>query len=99
MYTMPYGEKETHSFDLLYRGIEITTGGQRINDYDMLIENMKYKGLNPEDYSSYTEVFKYGMPKHGGLAIGLERITAKVLGLANVREAALFTRDRNRIRP
>lgn len=99
MYTMAYGETETRSFDLLFRGIEITTGGQRINEYDMLIDNIKYKGLNPENYESYTEVFKYGVPKHGGLAIGLERITSKLLGLENVREATLITRDRNRLVP
>ena len=99
MYTMPHGEEETHSFDLLFKGIEITTGGQRIHDYEMLVENMKYKGLNPNNYESYLELFKYGMPKHGGLAIGLERITAKVLGLENVREATLITRDRKRLVP
>lgn len=99
MYTMPCGENETHSFDLLFRGIEITTGGQRIHDYDMLINNIKYKDLNPENYLSYTEVFKYGVPKHGGLAIGLERIVSKILGLENVREATLITRDRHRLIP
>lgn len=99
MYTMPCGEKETHSFDLLFRGIEITTGGQRIHDYEMLINNIKYKGLCPENYESYTEIFKYGVPKHGGLAIGLERIVSKILGLENVREATLITRDRTRLIP
>lgn len=99
MYTMAYGETETRSFDLLFRGIEITTGGQRIHEYNMLIDNIKYKGLKPENYESYTEVFKYGVPKHGGLAIGLERITSKLLGLENVREATLITRDRNRLTP
>lgn len=99
MYTMPKGEEGTHSFDLLFRGIEITTGGQRIHEYDMLVENMKYKGFNPDSYESYLKVFKYGMPKHGGLAIGLERITAKILGLDNVRETSLFTRDRKRLIP
>ena len=99
MYTMPYGEEETHSFDLLFKGIEITTGGQRIHDYEMLVENMKYKGLNLNNYESYLELFKYGMPKHGGLAIGLERITAKILNLENVREATLITRDRKRLIP
>lgn len=99
MYTMPKGEFGTHSFDLLFRGIEITTGGQRIHDYNMLIENMKYKGLTIEDYENYLSIFKYGMPKHGGMAIGLERITAKVLGLENVREATLFPRDRKRLVP
>ena len=99
MYTMPCGEHETHSFDLLFRGIEITTGGQRIHDYDMLIKNMEYKNLNPNNYESYTETFKYGMPAHGGLAIGLERITAKLLDLENIREATLITRDRHRLLP
>lgn len=99
MYTMPSGEKETHSFDLLFRGMEITTGGQRIHKYDELIENMKYKGLNPDNYSSYTSVFKYGVPKHGGLAIGLERLTSQLIGLENVREASLIPRDRTRLTP
>lgn len=99
MYTMPLGEDGTHSFDLLFRGIEITTGGQRINDYNMLIDNMKFKGFNPKNYESYLSVFKYGIPKHGGLAIGLERLTARLLGLENVREATLITRDRTRLLP
>ncbi|MEG1256188.1 aspartate--tRNA(Asn) ligase [Clostridium sp.] len=99
MYTMPCGEVETHSFDLLFRGIEITTGGQRIHSYDELVKNMEYKGLNPKAYGSYTSIFKYGMPKHGGLAIGLERITAQLLGLENVREASLIPRDRTRLTP
>ena len=99
MYTMPCGELETHSFDLLFRGVEITTGGQRIHNYDELIKNIEYKGLNPENYSSYTCIFKQGMPKHGGLAIGLERLTAQLLGLENVREASLIPRDRTRLTP
>lgn len=99
MYTMPYGEEETRSFDLLFRGVEITTGGQRIHDYNMLIKNIEYKGLTPENYENYTSLFKYGMPVHGGLAIGLERITAQLLGLQNVREASLIPRDRTRLVP
>ncbi|MBW9157956.1 aspartate--tRNA(Asn) ligase [Clostridium tagluense] len=99
MYTMPYGEEETRSFDLLFRGVEITTGGQRIHDYNMLIKNIEYKGLVPENYENYTSLFKHGMPIHGGLAIGLERITAQLLGLENVREASLFPRDRTRLVP
>ncbi|WP_102398771.1 aspartate--tRNA(Asn) ligase [Haloimpatiens massiliensis] len=99
MYTMPKGEKFTYSFDLLFRGLEITTGGQRIHDYSMLAENMIYKGLNPENFTTYMEVFKYGMPPHGGLAIGLERLTSQILGLKNVREASLFPRDRTRLLP
>lgn len=99
MYTMPCGESETHSFDLLFRGLEITTGGQRIHNFEQLVENMRYKGFEPENYRSYTSIFKYGMPKHGGLAIGLERFTAQLLGLENVREATLIPRDRTRLTP
>lgn len=99
MYTMPCGNTGTHSFDLLFKGIEITTGGQRIHNYDELVENMKYKSLNPNNYESYLEIFKYGMPKHGGLGMGLERLTARILDLKNVREATLITRDRKRLIP
>lgn len=99
MYTMMKHENGTHSFDLILRGVEITTGGQRIHNYNMLIENMKYKGLEPENYESYLENFKYGMIPHGGLAIGLERITCKMLGLSNIREASFVPRDRTRLIP
>lgn len=99
MYTMPKGDYGTHSFDLLFRGIEITTGGQRIHNYGMLVESMQYKGFKAENYESYLEVFKFGMPKHGGLAIGLERITAKILEIENLREATLFPRDGKRLIP
>lgn len=99
MYTMPSGEEETKSFDLLFRGIEITTGGQRIHNYKMLIDNMLYKGLSSDNYQHYLNSFKYGIPPHGGLAIGLERLTAMILGLSNVRETSLFPRDRTRIQP
>lgn len=99
MYTMPAEKNLTHSFDLLFRGLEITTGGQRIHDYDMLVDNMIFKGLNPEDFSTYLDTFRYGMPPHGGLAIGLERLTAQLLKLRNVRDASLFPRDRERITP
>jgi nondiscriminating aspartyl-tRNA synthetase len=101
MYTMPHDEAEgmTRSFDLIYKGLEITTGGQRIHDYEMLRENMIRFGVNPEDFAFYLDTFKYGMPPHGGFAIGLERLTMQLLDLENVREAALFSRDLNRIIP
>lgn len=99
MYTMPKGDGLTGSFDLLFRGLEITTGGQRIHIYDLLKENMKKKGLTPDDFTSYLDNFAHGMPPHGGLAIGLERLTQKILGLSNIREACLFPRDRNRLTP
>jgi len=87
----------TKSFDLLFRGLEITTGGQRIHDYDNLVRNIEAWGLSPEKFSYYLQGFKSGMPPEGGLAIGLERITAKLLGLENIKEATLFPRDLNRI--
>lgn len=87
----------TKSFDLLFKGLEITTGGQRINDYEKLVSNIEAWGLDPQKFSYYLEAFKYGMPPEGGLAIGLERITAKLLNIENIKEATLFPRDLNRI--
>lgn len=87
----------TKSFDLLFRGLEITTGGQRIHDYDTLVGKMRERGLDPEKFSFYLQAFAYGMPPHGGSATGLERLTARLLNLPNVKEAALFPRDLNRI--
>jgi nondiscriminating aspartyl-tRNA synthetase len=84
-------------FDLLFRGVEITTGGQRVHDYDKLVAAIEKKGLNPEQFSYYLQAFKYGMPPHGGFGMGLERLTAKLLGIQNVKEATLFPRDINRI--
>jgi len=89
----------TRSFDLLFRGLEITTGGQRIHLYDQLVANMVSFGLDPAAFAHYLEVFRFGMPPHGGLAIGLERLTARLLGLGNLREASLFPRDRTRLTP
>ena len=101
MYAYPCDDDPdlTNSFDLLYRGLEITTGGQRIHDYHHLVRNIEARGLNPEDFDFYLEIFKYGMPPHGGLAIGSERFTAQLLGLNNVREASFFPRDRTRLVP
>ncbi len=87
----------TKSFDLLFRGVEIVTGGQRIHEYEMLVQKIDERGLDPKKFSYYLQAFKYGMPPHGGCAIGLERLTQKFLGLENVKEAALFPRDMNRI--
>ncbi|MBU2220555.1 aspartate--tRNA(Asn) ligase, partial [Patescibacteria group bacterium] len=87
----------TNGFDLLFRGVEITTGGQRRHDYENLIEGIKMKGLDPEKFSYYLQAFKYGIPPHGGWGMGLERLTAKFLNLSNVKEATLFPRDINRI--
>ena len=84
-------------FDLLFRGVEITTGAQRIHKYAELVEALKQKGLNPDKFSFYLQAFKCGVPPHGGFGMGLERLTAKLLGLENVKEATLFPRDLNRI--
>jgi nondiscriminating aspartyl-tRNA synthetase len=98
-YTYPLDSRTTRSFDLLFRGLEITTGGRRISDYAMLLDSIKTFGLDPQGLADYLSIFKYGCPPHGGFAIGLERLTQKILGLANVKEAALFPRDRRRVRP
>jgi len=84
-------------FDLLFRGVEISSGNQRVHDYATLTEKMKDKGLEPENFSFYLQAFKYGMPPHGGWGLGLERLTEKMLGLDNVKEASLFPREINRI--
>ena len=99
MYTMPFGEEETHSFDLLFNGTEITTGGIRIHDYQALKNNMLYFGVDPNKFPMYLEVFTQGIPPHGGFALGLERVTIMLLGLKNIREASLFPRDCTRLLP
>lgn len=95
----PADSRYTLSFDLLFKGLEVTTGGQRIHDYNMLIRKMEKRGMDPNDIKSYLMIFKYGMPPHGGLGIGLERLTMGLLGEQNVREAALFPRDVIRLEP
>ncbi|MDC7239197.1 MAG: aspartate--tRNA(Asn) ligase, partial [Spirochaetales bacterium] len=97
-YTYPKGLK-TMSFDLVFRGLEITTGGRRINEYKMFQEALPKFGLTEESLGAYATIFKYGCPPHGGFAIGLERLTQKILGLHNVKEASLFPRDRKRVTP
>ena len=100
-YTMddPADPEYTLSFDLLFRGLEITSGGQRIHDYNMQVEKMKKLGMNPELFDTYLLLHKYGAPPHGGLGIGLERLTMHLLGAKNVRETTMFPRDINRVTP
>ena len=100
-YTMetPGNPEVTESFDLLFRGMEITTGGQRIHDYRSQVEKMERLGMEVAAFESYLMAHKYGLPPHGGLGIGLERLTAKLLGFENVRRAALFPRDTERLTP
>ncbi|GAA6411874.1 aspartate--tRNA(Asn) ligase [Blautia hominis] len=95
----PEDERFTLSFDLLFKGLEVTTGGQRIHDYNMLTRKLERRGMSREGMEQYLDTFKYGMPPHGGLGIGLERLTMQLLGEDNVREACLFPRDMNRLEP
>lgn len=100
-YTMnDFNNKEfTLSFDLIFRGLEITTGGQRIHDYNQQVEKMVSREMNIELFESYLMMHKYGIPPHGGLGLGLERLTSKLLNQNNVRLSTLFPRDINRITP
>ncbi len=95
----PADPKYTLSFDLLFRGMEITTGGQRIHDYQEQVDKMLARGMHPEEFESYLMIHKHGMPPHGGLGIGLERLTMKLLGLNNVRYSTMFPRDLHRLEP
>ena len=90
---------ETLSFDLLFRGLEVTTGGQRIHSYKEQVEKMEARGMNIEAFESYLMMHKAGMPPHGGLGLGLERLTSKLLNQENVRLSTLFPRDINRVTP
>lgn len=100
-YTRPDPDDPTHSksFDLLFRGAELVTGGQRINDYDQLVSGMVERGIDPAGFAGYLQAFKHGLPPEGGFAIGYERLLARLIGLENIREATLFPRDVNRLRP
>ncbi|MCI8521312.1 MAG: aspartate--tRNA(Asn) ligase [Clostridia bacterium] len=91
--------KLAESFDLLFRGLEITTGGQRIHDYNEQVEKLRRYHIEPKELGSYIDIHRYGMPPHGGLGIGLERVVMKLLGLSNIREASLFPRDIHHLDP
>ena len=95
----PENREETLSFDLLFRGLEIATGGQRIHNYSEQVQKMTERVMEPAAFESYLMVHKYGMPPHGGLGLGLERFTSQLLGFSNVRYATLFIRDIHRITP
>lgn len=87
----------TNYFDLLCREIEVASGGQRIENHDQLVESLKLKGMDPNGFSDYLSIFKYGMPMHGGFGLGMERFTMMLLGLENIRESTLFPSDPKRI--
>jgi nondiscriminating aspartyl-tRNA synthetase len=98
-YTMPDPKNPDYSlsYDLLFKGIEIMSGSQRVNDYDELIKSLEKRKMDPKQFEMYLMAFKYGIPPEGGFSFGLERLTMKVLGLANIREASLFPRDMERV--
>lgn len=95
----PQNPEETLSFDLLFRGLEVTTGGQRIHEYKEQIVKMRKKGMDIGEFESYLMIHRYGMPPHGGLGLGLERFTAQLLEVSNVRYASMFPRDIHRLTP
>ena len=95
----PEDPQYTLSFDLLFRGLEVTTGGQRIHDYRAQVAKMEARGMDPADFESYLMAHRHGLPPHGGLGIGLERLTMQLCGLDNVRYACLFPRDLSRLEP
>jgi nondiscriminating aspartyl-tRNA synthetase len=99
-YSMPSADGQfTETFDLLFRGVEIASGGQRIHDFTQLKNNIIKHGLKPEDFEHYLDIFKLGMPAHGGWGLGSERIVQKILALGSIKEAILFPRDVKRITP
>ncbi len=98
-YIMPEGKNSSKGFDAIYKGMEISSGGQRVHIPKVLEERLKEKGLNPVDFKSYIDSFRFGAPPHAGWGIGLERLTMLILGLENIREAVLFPRDRDRLTP
>ena len=100
-YTMedPADPKYTLSFDMLLNGLEVTTGGQRIHDYAEQVAKMEKRGMDISDFEDYLTMHKYGMPPHGGMGLGLERIVQNILGLDNIKQATAFPRDRDRLRP
>ena len=95
----PSDRRYANGFDLLFRGLELVTGGQRLHLYEDYVQTLDERGLPLEPFAGYLDAFRFGMPPHGGFAIGLERFLMQVLGLTNVREATLFPRDVNRLTP
>jgi nondiscriminating aspartyl-tRNA synthetase len=98
-YTYPTGDGLTRGLDLIFRGVEITSGGQRVHDPDVLVQELEKRAMDPRRFEGYLEVFRHGMPPHGGFAIGAERLTALLLGIPNVRFARAFPRDGSRLQP
>jgi aspartyl-tRNA synthetase len=100
-YSMPYSDNPTvcKAYDLIYNGLEISSGAQRIHIPDLLTKQLEKKGLNPANFKYYIDCFRFGAPPHAGWSIGLERLTMMITGMPNIRECAMFPRDRTRLTP
>lgn len=100
-YSLPSPEnpKLSESYDLLFRGLEIASGAERVHEYQMLVDILKARGLDPEQFKDYLDIFKNGAPRHGGWGLGSERIVQKLLGLETIKEAILYPRDVKRLAP
>jgi len=97
-YTMPLDDRYSRSFDLEYKGVEVSSGAQRVHSYDLLVERLKAFKLNCDNFKFYLDAFRYGMPPHGGFGLGIDRMMMQMLDLS-VREVVLFPRDRHRLTP
>jgi nondiscriminating aspartyl-tRNA synthetase len=100
-YAMPYEESPEicRGFDLMHPRMELASGAQRVHDHDLLVRQIRSKGLNPDNFDFYLQPFRYGMPPHAGWGMGMERLVMTMLDLQNIREAVLFPRDRHRLTP
>ncbi len=98
-YTMPKGEKLSESFDLMYKGLELASGGQRIHKYDLLVERLKANNLDPESFKEHLKVYKWGMPIHSGWGLGFDRLMMVLTGRNNIREVVLYPRDSRHLAP
>ncbi len=98
-YTMPKGDELSESFDLMYGGLEIASGGQRIHQHDMLYSRLKANGLDPESFSEHLKVYKWGMPPHAGWGMGLDRLLMVIMNRENIREVVLYPRDSRHLAP
>ena len=100
-YAMPYEDRPdiSKAFDMMHPKMELSSGAQRVHQYDLLVEQIKLKGLNPDNFEFYLKPFKYGMPPHAGWGVGMDRLITTMLDLPNIREGVLFPRDRHRVTP
>jgi len=100
-YVQPHEDEpeKSYAFDLMYRDLEISSGATRVHQHDLLVEQIKSKGLNPDSFQRYLAAFEYGMPPHAGWGLGAERFTMCITGMKNIRETVLFPRDRRRLTP